>query len=109
MMALPPKYVRRATILNATTHSITLLAQFKDNQATFQVAPNASVDIEGTIDHGSYTAVDPLQKITITHGADNAVVSERLFESEGGVKILSFRITGEPSTGIQWEEVPQAE
>ena len=47
--------------------------------------------VEGEIDNGSYTSVDPLEKIVV-QGANSAVLSERLFSSEAGVKILAFRL-----------------
>ena len=107
-MALPPRYVRRVTVHNTTDHAVTLLAKYQQNQATFELPAGQSVDIEGTIDHGSYTAVDPIEKITV-QGADQSVLSERLFESDGGVKILSFQITGDAASGVQWVEQPHQE
>jgi hypothetical protein len=56
------------------------------------------------IDHGSWTACDPLEKITV-HGQDNALLGESLFESTGGVKILSYRLLSN-GEGVQFQEVP---
>ena len=48
--------------------------------------------VEGEIDNGSYTSVDPLEKIVVQGANSEAVLSERLFSSEAGVKILAFRL-----------------
>ena len=45
--------------------------------------------VEGSINMGSWTAVDPLQFITV-YGPDNSVLAERAFESTGGVKVFNL-------------------
>mmetsp|Transcript_28839 Transcript_28839/g.51359 ORF Transcript_28839/g.51359 Transcript_28839/m.51359 type:complete len:108 (-) Transcript_28839:2335-2658(-) len=93
MMALPPKYVRRATIANSTGHTLNLHANFEQNEQTYSVEAGHSVEIEGSIDHGSWQAVDPLKKITVHTAANGEVLGERHFESEGGIKVHHFTIS----------------
>jgi hypothetical protein len=57
------------------------------------VQPGASVDIEGSIDHGDYTLVDPITKIDVINGGNS--VAEQEFYSDSGVKILNYRVTGD--------------
>ena len=62
-----------------------------------------NVHVEGSIDHGSWQAVDALEKITV-HNASNEVLGERAFSSDSGVKTLSFNIT-KGDSGLEWNAV----
>ena len=89
--ALPPCYVRSANIVNQTDTTVTLLAKFQQNQQTYTVAPNDTAKLEGTIDMGTWTAVDPLQAIT-AFGPDNSVLAEKTVQSPGGVQIYTYAL-----------------
>ena len=54
MQTLPPAYVRRVVLRNTTSLPLTFRVQFKQNQGTYTAEAGATVEIEGTIDHGDW-------------------------------------------------------
>lgn len=102
MQALPPAYVRRVILRNTTSLPLTFLVHFKETQGTYTAEPGASVEIEGTIDHGDWQAVDPVERIVAQSNGNN--VGETLVKSEEGVKIVTIRITAQDNGGITFEE-----
>ena len=86
-----PTYVRAVDVTNKTGATVTLRAQFEKNSQTFSVEQGATVRVEGSIDMGTWTAVDPLQTITV-YGPDNSVLAERTFRSESGIKIFAVEL-----------------
>ena len=86
-----PTYVRAVDVTNKTGATVTLRAQFEKNSQTFSVEQGATVRVEGSIDMGTWTAVDPLQTITV-YGPDNSVLAERTFQSESGIKIFAVEL-----------------
>ncbi len=109
MQALPPRYVRRVTLNNMTTLPLTFAAQFQQRTQQYTVAPGGSAVVEGIIDHGDWQACDPVTKITVKHGDNNALeLGSREFSSDAGVKILTFNVTGD-SNGVIFEETNNQE
>ena len=88
---LPPTYVRAVEVTNKTGATVTLGAQFEKNSQTFTVEQGATVRVEGSIDMGTWTAVDPLKTVTV-YGPDNNVLAERTFQSESGVKVFAVEL-----------------
>lgn len=80
MQALPPAYVRRVILKNTTSLPLTFRVQFKQNSATYTAEPGATVEIEGTIDHGDWQSVDPVEKITAE--SNGSPVGESVIHSE---------------------------
>jgi hypothetical protein len=70
--------------------------QFEDSEKSFTVEPNAIFLVEGTIDKGSWTAVDPDKSVTAVPTNDSSKTSSFVFQSRGGVAV--FHVTLSPET-----------
>ena len=89
-----PNYVRKVRIQNSEVHvKLRFIVQYAQNSAFFDVNPNGQVDIEGTIDHGSYQAVDPIKKITVTYPEEGSeILSVREFNDVQGVQNFHYEV-----------------
>ena len=94
--ALPPTYVRSVHISNNYGHPITLKVQFESSEKSFTVEPNAIVQIEGSIDKGGWTAVDPVKSVTGIPTNDHSKATTFPFQSTFGVAV--FHVTLSPET-----------
>jgi hypothetical protein len=103
MQALPPAYVRRVILRNTTQLPLKFNVQFQQNTSTFTAEAGATVEIENTIDHGDWQAVDPVEKIT-AQSNDGVNMGESLIHSDAGVKIVTINVRGDSNSGITFEE-----
>ena len=94
MQALPPTYVRSVHISNQYGFPITLQVQFESCEKSYTVEPNAILQVEGTIDKGSWTAVDPVKSVTGIPANDNSKTTTYPFQSTFGVAV--FHVTLSP-------------
>ena len=65
--ALPPMVVRSAVFANTLSSPVTVEVTFEStNSETHAVAAGQSVNVEGVIDHGSWTAFDPITSFKVS-------------------------------------------
>ena len=94
MRALPPTYVRSLHISNNYGHPITLQVQFESCERSFTVEPNTILHVEGTIDKGTWTAVDPVKSVTGIPAHDSSKATTFPFQSTFGIAV--FHVTLSP-------------
>ena len=94
MQALPPTYVRSLNISNNYDYPIALQVQFESCEKRFTVEPGAILQVEGTIDKGSWTAVDPVKSVTGVPANDSSKATTFAFQSTFGVAV--FHVTLSP-------------
>lgn len=62
-----PSICKSATFQNSSGTKVKLCAEFKSGDKEEHIVPNGnSVKVEKTINHGTWWAMDPLQKVKIT-------------------------------------------
>ena len=91
MQALPPTYVRSVHLSNQYGYPINLQVQFESCEKSYTVEPNEILQVEGTIDKGSWTAVDPIESVTGIPANDNSKATTYPFQSIFGVAV--FHVT----------------
>jgi hypothetical protein len=84
----PPSYARAVNLNNTTASTVKVVVHFQSGDSeTYEIAANASVKAEKEINHGSWTAVDPVLRAEIAeHNALLAIVAQ-------GVQILTYNIS----------------
>ena len=71
-----PNYIRALELNNKTKVDITVIATFKSEKTeSYQIPAEQNKHIEGTIDHGSWQAVDPLIKVEAKTDKNNGVMT----------------------------------
>merc|ERR1711973_738041 len=100
MGALPPSYVRSAVFENTLGGPVTVEVTFDSkNKQTHVIEAGESVNVEGTIDHGSWSAVDKIvsfQIISPSNGEKVVPVS-----SSGGVERHRYSIGAGAANGLE--------
>merc|ERR1711973_8748 len=100
MSALPPSYVRSAVFENTMAGPVTVEVTFDSkNKQTHYIEAGKSVNVEGTIDHGSWSAVDKIVSFKIVSPSNGE--KEVPVSSPGGVEIHKYSIGVGAANGLQ--------
>ena len=89
---LPPNYVRSVDVTNQTGNHVTLHATFQSkHQQSYGLAVGQKFHVERDINHGTWTAVDPIVLLTAL-GSNNSVLAEKAFTGVTGVQVLNLTL-----------------
>merc|ERR1711962_1479309 len=100
MGALPPSYVRSAVFVNTLGGPLTVEVTFDSTKKeTHVIEAGKSVNVEGSIDHGTWSAVDKIVSFKIVSSANGE--KEVPVSSSGGVQRHSYSIGVGSANGLE--------
>merc|ERR1712198_405456 len=100
MGALPPSYVRSAVFENTMAGPVTVEVTFDSkNKQTRVIEAGKSVNVEGVIDHGSWSAVDKIVSFKLVSASNGEKVVP--VSSSGGVERHRYSIGVGAANGLE--------
>merc|ERR1712168_451046 len=91
MGMVPPSYLRSAVFINNSNEPVTVKVTFESGEGVEHVIQaGKEVDVEGSIDKGSYQLVDPIKSAVVLESATNS--ESAINVSTVGIQRLKFNI-----------------
>eukprot|EP00927_Polykrikos_kofoidii_P016480 TRINITY_DN1746_c0_g1_i1.p1 TRINITY_DN1746_c0_g1~~TRINITY_DN1746_c0_g1_i1.p1 ORF type:complete len:108 (+),score=22.24 TRINITY_DN1746_c0_g1_i1:70-393(+) len=85
----PPQYLRKAKFVNGTGRTVVVKVSFGSNaEEDYVIEDGASAEVERSVDHGAWSAVDPIKTIVVD--ADGSAFP--IDVSVGGVEIHEYTL-----------------
>merc|ERR1712168_752147 len=98
--ALPPTYVRSAEFANSLGSPITVEVTLESQKTKmYTVQAGSSVNVEGVIDHGSWTAVDPITSFKVMSASNGEKVVS--VSSPFGIQRHRYEVGGGAANGLE--------